>query len=186
MKKTNIKNVLSIIKDVLSWGVIIFALSITVFIIVLNTTSNNNGYDIFGYRFYISRTDSMSKTDFSAGDVVICREVDVSTLKEGDVISFISKSVKNYGQTVTHKIRRITQDVNGDRAFVTYGTTTDVDDDALATEILGKYVGRIKGVGKALVFLKTPTGYFSLIFTPFAILIAFQCVNCVKLLKDKD
>ncbi len=186
MNKKKAKKVLSVIKDVFSWIIIVSALLCTVFTVVLVSTSNQNGYEIFGHKFYIARTDSMSATDFSAGDLVICKSVDESTLKEGDIITFISRSVKNYGQTVTHKIRRVTQDVNGERAFVTYGTTTDTDDDALATEVLGKYTGKIKGVGNFIVFSKKPIGYFLLIFLPFSILITFQTINCVKLLKENE
>lgn len=187
MNKEKAKKVLSVIKDVFSWMIIVGALLSTVVTVVLVSSSNNNGYEIFGHKFYIARTDSMSATDFSAGDLVICKSVDEADLKEGDIITFISKSVKSYGQTVTHKIRRITQDVNGDRAFVTYGTTTGVDDEALATEVLGKYTGKIKGVGNFIVFSKKPIGYFLLIFLPFAILITTQAVNCVSLLrKQKD
>lgn len=186
MNKKKAKKVLSVIKDVFSWIIIVGALLCTVFTVVLVSTSNQNGYEIFGHKFYIARTDSMSATDFSAGDLVICKSVDVNTLQEGDIITFVSKSVKSYGQTVTHKIRRITKDVNGDRAFVTYGTTTDTDDDALATEVLGKYTGKIKGVGNFIVFSKKPIGYILLIFLPFSILITFQTINCVKLLKENE
>lgn len=69
----------------------------------------------------------MSKTDFDAGDLVLVKEVkDYSTLKEGDIISYISQNTENYGEVVTHKIRRITTDVSGEPGFITYGTTTIV------------------------------------------------------------
>ncbi len=186
MDKKEENKVLSVIKEIFTWTILVVALLSTITTVVLVSSSNQNGYQIFKSRFYIARTDSMSATDFSAGDLVICKKVNKEDLKEGDIITFVSKSVKNYGQTITHKIRKITQDVNGERAFVTYGTTTNTDDEALATEVLGKYVGKIKGVGKFIVFSKTPLGYILLIFLPFSILITVQAINCVKLLKESE
>ena len=56
----------------------------------------------------------MSKTDFGAGDLVLVKEVDPSTLKEGDIIAYTSQNTSNYGETVTHKIRKLTTDANGE------------------------------------------------------------------------
>lgn len=154
---------------------------ITMFSVV---SSKNNGVTFFGYRVYVAQGDSMAKTHFQAGDIVISKIVDVNTLTQGDVITFVSKSVYNYGKTVTHCIRKVTEDVDGNLAFETYGTTTGKSDSALATEILGKYVGKISKIGKLIVFLKTPLGFFSCVLMPFAVLLILQLINCFSLLKQ--
>ena len=120
------KKIGNIIKNIIVWAVALVAVGMMIFTIVSVTTFNRNDRQLFGYRAYIVLSDSMSKTDFDAGDLVLVKEVkDYSTLKEGDIISYISQNTENYGEVVTHKIRRITTDVSGEPGFVTYGTTTD-------------------------------------------------------------
>ena len=62
---------------------------------------------------------------------------------------------------MTHKIRRLTKTADGSPGFVTYGTTTDTDDEAIVTYpyVLGKYTGKLPKVGTFFTFLKTTQGY---------------------------
>ena len=53
--------------------------------------------------------------------------VATTTLQPGDIIAFTSQDSANFGETVTHKIRSLTTDADGQPAFITYGTTTDTD-----------------------------------------------------------
>ena len=179
------KKALSIIKTVLVWLVVIVAVFMMIFTIVSVRTFDRNDRDIFGYKMFIVQTDSMSATHFSAGDLVIVKEVDPVTLKAGDVITYTSQNSHNYGETVTHMIRKKTIDANGDYGFITYGTTTGVDDETVVTfpYIEGKYVGKITKAGHFFNFLKTPQGYILCIFVPFMLLIIYQGVNCIKLFR---
>ena len=110
--------------------------------------------------------------------------MDVSTLEVGDIITFTSIVPSNYGETVTHKIREITT-YEGEPAFVTYGTTTDTDDEMPVTYpyVLGKYEKCLSGVGNFFQFLKTTPGYILCIFLPFFLLILMEGINCVRLFK---
>lgn len=141
---------------------------------------------IFGYRGYIVRTDSMSRTDFAAGDFIIVKETDPATLQEGDIISFTSKSPESYGESITHKIRRLTEDENGEPAFVTYGTTTDSDDEQTVgyEQVEGRYLFRIPFVGRLLAFARTLPGYILCVFLPFLFLILLQIRECVGLYRQ--
>ena len=91
----------------------------------------------------------------------------------------------NFGETVTHKIREITTDANGDPAFITYGTTTDTNDEAAVTYpyVLGKYTGKIPNVGTFFQFLKTTPGYILCIFVPFLLLILYHGFQCIQLFR---
>ncbi len=182
--KINIKKILNVTKTVLVWLVVAVAVFMMIFTLVSVNTLDKNDRNFFGYKFFVVRTDSMAATDFDAGDIIISKEVDISTLGEGDIITFISQSPNNYGETVTHKIRRVTRDTDGSIAFVTYGTTTNTDDDTLATIIVGKYVGRIPGLGSFFLFLKTTPGYIICILIPFLLLILSQGINCIRLFRQ--
>lgn len=174
-----------ILKNIIVGVIAAVAVFMMVFTVISVSTFNRNDRELFGYRAYIVLSDSMSRTDFDAGDLVLVKEVDPTTLKEGDIIAYISQNTDNYGEVVTHKIRKLTTDANGEPGFVTYGTTTDTDDETVVTYafILGKYQKHIPKLGTFFRFLKTTRGYITCIFLPFMLLILYQALNCVKLFR---
>lgn len=177
---------LKITKVVLTWVVVVFTVAMMIFTIISVSTFDKNDRSLFGFKFFIVQTDSMAATDFDAGDIVISKEVETKTLVEGDIITFISQNSHNYGETVTHKIRRVINEKNGTFAFVTYGTTTDTDDEELVRVeyIIGKYVGNIPDLGSFFAFLKTTPGYILCIFIPFMLLILFQGISTIRLFRS--
>lgn len=179
------KKALKIIKNILVWVILIAAVGMMIFTIFSVSTFDQNNRSVFGYKFFIVRTDSMSATDFSAGDIVFIKEVDPATLQEGDIIAYVSQNSQNYGETVTHKIRRLTTAENGDPGFITYGTTTNTDDETVVTYpyVLGKYTGHLPKVGKFFAFLKTTPGYIICILVPFLLLIGYSGLNCISLFR---
>ena len=179
------KRVLSILKTTLVWLVVALAVFMMIFTIISVTTFNRNDRDLFGFKAYIVNTDSMSKTDFNAGDLIFVKEVDASTLKEGDIITYMSQNSDSFGETITHKIRKLTTDAEGNPGFITYGTTTDTDDETIVTYpyVLGKYETHLPKVGTFFNFLKTTQGYFVCIFIPFMLLILYQGINFFRLFR---
>ena len=116
--------------------------------------------DYNGYRIFAVLSGSMSINDydtsvidkngihFDAGELIICKELNVNeanNLQAGDVITFQSQNADDFGEIVTHKIRRVSSTTDGSKAYVTYGINTNVDDDTLVTPdyIIGKYVGKL-------------------------------------------
>lgn len=179
------KKILNIIKNVVVWLIVVLAVCMMIFTVVSVNTFDRNDRSLFGYKAFIVLSDSMSKTDFNAGDLVFVKQVDPATLNEGDIIAYTSQNTANYGETVTHKIRTLTKDANGDPGFITYGTTTDTDDEVIVTYpyILGKYQGRIPKAGTFFNFLKTTPGYVVCILVPFLLLILIQGLNSIKLFR---
>jgi signal peptidase I len=179
------KKALNIAKTIFVWLMVALAVFMMIFTIVSVTTFDRADRNLFGYKTFIVLSDSMSKTDFNAGDIVFVKGVDASTLKEGDIISYVSQNSHNFGETVIHKIRRLTSDAEGNPGFVTYGTTTDTDDETVVTYpyVLGKYTGHLPKVGAFFQFLKTTPGYIVCILTPFLLLILLQGLNCIKLFR---
>lgn len=179
------KKALNIIKNIFTWLIVALAVCMMIFTVVSVNIFDRNDRSIFGYKAFIVLSDSMSKTDFDAGDLVLSKEVDPSTLQVGDIISYQSTNTENYGETVTHKIRELTKDAEGNPGFITYGTTTDTNDENIVTYsfVLGKYQVRLPGVGKFFQFLKTTPGYIVCIFLPFLILILMQGINSIRLFR---
>ena len=180
------KKALKIIKTTMVWMVVALAVFMMLFTVISVTTFNRNDRTLFGYRAYIVNTDSMSATDFDAGDLIFVKQVEkMSQLKEGDIITYISQNSDSFGENITHKIRRATVDAEGNPGFITYGTTTGVDDETVVTYpyILGKYAAKAPALGHFFEFLKTPQGYIVCIFIPFMLLILYQGVNCIRLFR---
>ena len=177
--------VLKIIRSIFVWLMVALAVFMMIFTIVSVSTFDRADRNLFGYKAFIVLSDSMSKTDFDAGDLVLVKAVDPSTLQEGDIIAYTSQNTSNYGETVTHKIRKLTTDANGEPGFITYGTTTDTDDETVVTYpyVLGKYETNIPKVGKFFMFLKTTPGYIVCILIPFLLLILLQGINCIRLFR---
>ncbi len=177
--------VLKVIRSIFVWLMVALAACMMVFTIVSVATFDRADRNLFGYKAFIVLSDSMKATDFDAGDLVLVKQVDCSTLKEGDIIAYTSQNTSNYGETVTHKIRKLTTDANGEPGFITYGTTTDTDDETVVTYpyVLGKYQRSIPKVGTFFQFLKTTPGYIVCIFVPFLILILLEGVRCIRLFR---
>lgn len=180
------KQALSTIKNVFTWLISAVAVGMMIFTIVSVMTLNQRDRNVFGYRAFIVLSDSMKATDFDAGDVVIVKETDPTTLEAGDIIAFISQDPDYFGETITHKIRSKTTAENGEPGFITYGTTTDTDDKVVVTYpyILGKYQFALPKVGTFFTFLKTTPGYIMCILIPFILLIGMQGWDCVVLFRE--
>ena len=177
------KQKFKLFKTIFTLCVVAIAVVMVVFTIFSVTSLNKYDRNIFGWQFFIVTSDSMSKTDFSAGDIIFVKQIsDPSTLKAGDIISFRSSSSDNYAGIVTHKIRYLTEDSEGNPAFITYGTTTNINDikPVLYEQILGQYQWKIPKLGYFFSFLKTPLGYVFCILTPFAILLALQGIQTMR------
>ena len=179
------KKALNLIKNIFVWLMVALAVCMMIFTVVSVNTFDRSDRSLFGLKMFIVLSDSMSKTDFDAGDLVLVKEVDPKELKEGDIIAYTSQNTSNYGETVTHKIRRLTTDASGEPGFITYGTTTDTDDETVVTYpyVLGKYKSHIPKVGKFFMFLKTTPGYIVCILIPFLVLILIQGLNCIRLFR---
>lgn len=180
------KKTLDIVKNVVTWIVVALAVAMMIFTIISATTLDRNNRSLFGRKMFIVNSDSMKATDFAAGDLILVKEVDPKTLKEGDIISYTSTNTENFGKLVTHKIRKLTTTASGDPGFITYGTTTGEDDKTVVTYpyIVGKYTGKIPKMGHFFQFLKTTPGYIVCILVPFMLLILSQAYESVKLFKQ--
>ncbi len=175
--------------------VVLFTVAVVVLTVFSVSTVDRNERSIFGVRFYIVRTDSMSLSEknkndrihFNAGDIVFIKKVkDRASLEIGDVIAFVSTNSDSYGETVTHRIRDVKTDGEGRvTGYETYGTNTGVSDQELVRPeyVLGKYAGRLPAVGRFFAFMKSTKGYIVCILIPFLLLILYNGISVVRLFR---
>lgn len=192
---TTAKKILNISSKVIAWLLVAFTVFMMVFTIITVTTVDKNERSIFGVRFYIVQTDSMSLSEnnkdmevhFNAGDIILVKDVeDKTALKEGDIIAFMSMNEISYGETVTHMIREVKKTEDGKvLGYVTYGTNTGTSDEALVEPdyIIGQYSGKLSGVGNFFAFVKSTPGYIICILVPFLLLILYNGVNVIRLFR---
>ena len=192
---TTAKKILNIALKVVTWLLVAFTVFMMIFTVVTVTTVDRNDRSIFGVKFYIVQTDSMSLSEnnkdmdvhFNAGDIVIIKNVkDPTKLQAGDIIAFMSTNDVSYGETVTHMIREVKKTDDGKvLGYVTYGTNTGVDDEALVEPeyVLGAYSGKLPGVGNFFAFVKSTPGYIVCILVPFLLLILYNGVNVIRLFR---
>ena len=190
-----IKKILDVSLKVVTWLLIAFTVFMMVFTVFTVTTVDKNERDIFGVKFYIVQTDSMSKSEnnadmkvhFNAGDIILIKNVkNKYALNEGDIVAFISTNSESYGKTITHMIRSVERNDEGKViGYVTYGTNTGTDDESLAEPeyILGKYSGKLPGVGRFFAFVKSTPGYIVCILVPFLLLILYNGANVIRLFR---
>ena len=177
------KKALDIAVRIITTVILIFSVCVMIFTVISVNTVGKDA-DFLGYKPYIVLSDSMKDT-FAVGDLSVSAQADPETLEPGDIITFTSIDPSNYGSVVTHKIREITE-YEGEPAFVTYGTTTGVDDSYPVPfdNVIGEYKFRLPKMGYFFEFLTTPAGYVTVILIPFLVLIALQVAKFFRLVRQ--
>lgn len=174
------KKVLKIVVNVLAWVILILAFLVTIMVF---TSTNNKGIpNILGIMPMTVQSQSMEPT-FKKGDMILVKQVDLYDLKVDDVITF---NTVIQGQRVqnTHRIVEVIED-GGTKSFVTKGDNNPVNDESLvyASDIVGRWTGKkVGGLGKALDFLRTKTGFFVCIVIPMAIFFLFELYKFIMVI----
>ncbi len=146
------------------------------------STSGNGVPSIFGLRMLSIQTDSMYPT-LLPGDLIFDVAVeDKGELRQGDIITYWT--VIN-GERVlnTHTIWNI-YDGGGYLLFETKGDNNTVADALTVheSEIVGKYVARVPGVGKVMDYLQTSTGFLLVVVLPVFVFFLYHVIQFFRVL----
>ncbi len=174
LKKTG-----TIVISVLLWVIILVA-ALYAFT-TMATRDNQNVSSIMGYTPLVVKSDSMAPT-FSAGDLIFIKKCDTSKLKEGDIICFHTIIDNEYALN-THRIQKI-EEAGDARSYTTLGdnnngiTDTHIISDG---DIVGKYVGHLKNLGKVMDFLSSSIGFLVVIVLPMLLFFIYQVYNLIMI-----
>ena len=140
------------------------------------SASGNGVPNILGTAFFSVQTDSMYPT-LLPGDLTVARTVkDPDALRKGDIITYWT--VIN-GERVlnTHTIHEI-YDGGEHIYFRTKGdNNTSVDPITVhESEVVGKYMFRIPGLGKVFDYLQTSTGFLLVIVVPVFLFFLYHLI----------
>lgn len=179
-QETKSRKVIStIINAVLIIAIILAAISTYVSYV---STSGNGVPSVLGVQILSIQTESMYPV-LKPGDLIFSKNVkDVSTLEIGDIITYWT--VIN-GERVlnTHTIYQV---YNGDGylIFSTKGENNTAADPLMVheAEVVGKYMGKVGGVGKVFDYLQTSTGFLIVVVIPVFIFFLFYLVQFFRVL----
>lgn len=171
---------------------IIFVALVCLFVFVFITIRSGNQPTIFGYRFYVIATDSMTP-ELEVGDLIISRAVNydhhsATELEVGDIITYTAAYGEMKGYSITH---RIIESVHFDDEYGVYVVTTKGDKQG-AVEDLPVPVENINAVMVAksefLSFIykifSNPTVSLLLLILPLGVILVVLILRLVFSLKS--
>ncbi len=170
------QKVLTVVLSVILWLVVILAAFFA--FTTLATRDSNNVANLGGFTPLTVETDSMAPT-FKAGDMIIIKRCDTSTLKEGDIITFHT-IIENRYVLNTHRIVSI-EDYGSYRSYVTKGDNNQISDSKFVSDgdVVGKFVLKLAGVGKLMTFMASSVGFFLVIVLPLLIFFVYQLYHLI-------
>ena len=139
--------------------------------VVLMAGQGNVPY-IFGYRVMQVISDSMRPTISAETCIVIEKVDDISEIKIGDVITFISEDPRIEGYYNTHRVYDIITDAEtGETLLQTKGDAHETPDAQLVSfdQVAGRYVGELpfgKYLYRGIIFLTDRVNYFIVVIAP--------------------
>ena len=106
------------------------------------------------------------------------------SIKEGDIITFISKSNVSKGLTVTHRVVEVLNNADGTKSYITKGDNNNRTDQATVNfnEILGKVLFKIPQLGRLQFLIANKFGWILVILLPALGVIIYDFIKLFRLL----
>lgn len=139
------------------------------------------------YNAFVVLSGSM-EPNIRVNDVVVTKRKDLSELKEGDVITFLSSDSRFYGVTVTHRIKEVYYDSASNKyTYKTKGDNNNAEDLALVegNRILGKVIVKVPLIGYLQSFLATKGGWIIVVLIPCLSIISYDILKLIKIVNNK-
>ena len=171
-----LKKAVTVIASVILWGIILLAALFA--FTTLATRDQTQVASLAGFTPMVVETDSMAPT-FMSGDLIMIQKCDPADLKEGDIICFHTIIQNEYALN-THRINKINE-MNGVRSYETKGDNNAISDSHIISDgdIVGKYVGKVSGLGKVMDFLSSSMGFLIVIVLPMLLFFIYQVYHLV-------
>lgn len=190
--------------------IIIFILFLTV-IYVFIFSINNKDVSLFGYKFYIIKTNSMAPT-LNVNDVIISKEVDYEKLDKNTIITFdfyaelnmpnthrivgyyykfFDNDTVKYDSTFDYETIELFEKENPNFEVVGYRTKgdnieCDIDlEPVFFKDIKGVYIKKSKLLSTALSVITNFYGFLLFIFIPLISLLILQIISLLKMLDKR-
>jgi signal peptidase len=136
----------------------------------------------FGWRFDAVLSGSMEPA-INVGGIVVIRPVAPSTIRDGDIITFVSSGGAN--TVVTHRVVQVADD-KGSPVFYTKGDANEASDSSLvqAKDVVGKVWLSVPYAGYVVDFIQKPVGFGLIVGLPALLIIIWETRNIIVSAKD--
>lgn len=179
-----LKRIFKIIYLIIKTAAIAFISIFVAFVLIQRFT--NNEFSVAGYRMFSIVSESMAPK-YTVGDIIIIKDVDVSTLKKGDDITYYGKSGSYNGKTITHRVLAIEKNSAGKYLIQTKGVNNiSLDPIIEGDQVIGKVTMKVKSLSFINKTIQTTEGFFLCIFIPLVIIIGSELITSgVERYKEK-
>lgn len=189
------KKVLNIVLVVVQVLLVIAAISFSISILLSTGYESSTDFGSSSIRLMPVLTDSMAgdkEDSFKAGDLIIVKNAknyDLSTLKEGDIITYAGEVGDTVG-LITHRIIKVEKITGADgKEIIAYTTMGDAETSGITKtlyqgDVKGVYIGKIAGLGSAIYWLQDPTHFFLVVMLPLILLLLYNAYIVIRLVMD--
>lgn len=150
--------------------------------------SLSKGYvSLGGFSVFRVVTGSMEPT-ISKGALIVSKAQDISTVKQNDIVCFVSDDKTIGRATITHRVINVFTNPDGSTMLQTKGDANPTADSALVSErqFIGrviKYTGDDSKMSGAIKFITGDFGFIACILLPVIIIAAWIFKDAVKSMK---
>ena len=177
MKKIFDNKIFKIIKIILNIIIILFVL-LFLLVVCLQRFSDNK-LSFFNYRMFTVISGSM-EPKYEIGDVLIAKDVDPSTIKTGDAVSYLGRSGSFTNRVITHEVVDIEQDADGKYIFHTKGIDNPAEDPIVYEEQLyGVIVYKSIILSFIYKIVATPIGLLLFVVLPILYIIGSEIISAL-------
>lgn len=182
-----IGDILHFIAKTLLYVVFVFMIFIVFviacYVIGIQRNLKKGNYESPLYSAYVIVSPSMEPT-IKVNDAVIVKKKKASSIKKGDVITFISSDSNTAGITITHRVIEVLEDNDKHKLFRTKGDNNNVADSSLVKEadLSGKVIMKIPKIGYIQYFISRKYGWLIAVVIPCAGIIIYDILKIVKTL----
>lgn len=160
------------------------ALAAFILVVCMQRFSDNK-LSLFNFRLFSVVSQSMVPV-YDIGDVLVAKEQDPSTIKEGDIVSYLGTTGSFANKVVTHRVVNVEKREDGKYYYRTKGDANLVEDPIVMEDQLYGVVVH-KSILLSLVYriVGTQIGFFMFIIIPIMFVIGSEMISTL-LEKEED
>ena len=185
-KNIKIKKIFKMIYKVVSYTIIcilMFIASFLIFYVISGKIAKKQGKKpLFGLYTIISPS---MEPNVRVYDVVVDLNIfSEKSIKEGDIITFISNSNVSKGLTVTHRVVKVITNADGTKSYLTKGDNNLKVDQSPVNydDILGKVLFKIPQLGRIQFLIADKFGWILVVLLPALGVIIYDFIKLFRLL----
>ena len=198
MNKTEAKKIVSIVLNVLTWIILVFATLVTILTFV-SMNAKDGVPSIFGKSIVSVQSPSMDgdkEGSFKQGDMLFVDKITANEawdLQEGTIIVYRAPiDINGDGETGDINTHRIVEKRIDDGGIVYFKTQGDAEAhkdnyELHYADVIAVYNGhsRLRGMGAVADFLKSSVGFLLVVVLPMALFFLYELYNLLKIIMEQ-